>query len=132
MDDHSEGIQSEKPIPPWEQPGLDCEPHRGEQPDFFRRDCEPHRGELLRLLGIASLIVGCMTFPCASVPALVGIPLGLTTWFLARRDLAKMHQGRMDHAGERLTYEARSNALIGVALSVLGIAIMAALVLVSV
>jgi hypothetical protein len=81
------------------------------------------------MLGITSLIAGCITCPCAAVPALVGIPLGLTTWFLARRDLAKMHNGRMDPAGERLTYEARSNALIGVAFSILGTTIWAALML---
>ena len=97
MNDHREGIQADKPVPPWEQPGC------------FRRDCEPHRGDMLWWLGCASFILGNLALvPCfVGLPNLLGTPLGLTTWMLARSDLAKMQKGVMDPRGEKITAEAR-------------------------
>jgi hypothetical protein len=86
MDEHREGIQAEKPVQPWERPGC------------FRRDCEPHRGDMLWWLGCAGFVLGNLAMiPCfAGLPNLLSIPLGLTTWMLARSDLAKMQKGVMD------------------------------------
>jgi hypothetical protein len=51
MGEHREGIQADKPIPPWEQPGC------------FRLDCKPHRSPLLSVMGIASGILGGFAIP---------------------------------------------------------------------
>lgn len=69
MDDHREGIQADKPVPPWELPGC------------FRLDCEPHRGDMLKRLAIAGLIVGQATV-CLPFLLVVGIPLSVITWYL--------------------------------------------------
>jgi hypothetical protein len=110
MDDHREGIQAEKPLPPWEQPGC------------FRRDCEPHRGDLLWWLGFASLFLGFLALvPCCGwIPGLVGIPLGLCSRYLAKGDLAKMRAGRMDPSGEGITASALALSNNGLGFSILG------------
>jgi hypothetical protein len=90
-----------------------------------RRDCAPHRGPWLLLLasvngfGIAVAVVawmlGWMLFDrpmrLEVNPAAFGflgygllvlcLPLGLFTWVLAARDLARMRGGDMDPAGLR-------------------------------
>jgi hypothetical protein len=84
-------------VPPWERPGA------------VRRDCEPHRGEVLHWLTGACVLWGLLSFvPCLlGLPGLIGVPLGLTTWQLARHDLAQMRAGLMDPQGERMTEDAR-------------------------
>jgi hypothetical protein len=42
MDDHRDGIQTDKPIPPRERPSC------------FHMDCEPHRGNFLWWLACAT------------------------------------------------------------------------------
>jgi hypothetical protein len=95
------GIQANKPLPPWEHPGC------------FRLDCKPHRGTLLVWMAAASVA-------CSAV--LLGplvLPLTLTTWWLARRDLARMREGMTDPSGEQRTVCARY--LCGVALLLTGL-----------
>lgn len=110
MDDHREGIQADKPIPPWERP------------DYFRLDCAPHRGRLLWWLGFVSLSLGLLALvPCCGwLPGLVGIPLGLCSRYMAKRDLARMGAGRMDLAGEGITATALSFSSNGLWFSILG------------
>ena len=92
---------------PWEQPGA------------FRLDCEPHRGPLLSWLGEVSVALGCLcTAPCLfGIPGLIGLPLGLTTLMLARRDLARMNQGLVDPSGKGLTRRALRSGIWGLVLS---------------
>jgi hypothetical protein len=96
------GIQAERPLPPWELPGA------------FRLDCEPHRGNLLWWMGAASVTCGVVPLVGLGVLALA---LGLTTWYLARHDLAQMRKGLMDPSGERLTRNARDGSIVAVVLA---------------
>jgi hypothetical protein len=50
---------------------------------------------------------------CLAVPAFVGLVLGAAVWLVGRRDRALMAAGRMDPAGERLTWDAQTTAAIG-------------------
>jgi predicted RNA-binding Zn-ribbon protein involved in translation (DUF1610 family) len=85
-----------------------------------RRDCEPHRGTLVMVLGILSTVFATMG-PCLyGVPALlIGLPLGIVSWVLARRDLAKMKAGTMDPDGYGQTQAGMICGIIGTILSVL-------------
>jgi hypothetical protein len=82
---------------PWEGPGSD------------RRDFEPHRGKLLITLGQTARGLGFLSF-CLLLPALLGLPLGLLVWGLARHDLIKMERGAMDPNGVVETEWARAYA----------------------
>jgi hypothetical protein len=97
MSDHREGIQANKPIVPWERPGC------------FLRDVEPHRGEILKVMAILGLIVSQMSM-CLPVLLLIGMPLNVITWYLAKLDLAKMSKGRMEPSGEKVTTDAKRTA----------------------
>jgi hypothetical protein len=66
--------------------------------------------------------MGRVSFHCALcfIPLLVcfplavfGLPLGLTTWLMARRDLAKMRAGEMERQGEKETLQAERDGLFG-------------------
>ena len=92
---------------PWEGPG-------------GRRDAEPHRGGLLRALGLTSLVLGGLA-PVLVVPALVAVPLGLTVWAVARRDLRQMAAGAMDPAGWDQTKAGRNCGALGAVLSLLAV-----------
>jgi hypothetical protein len=94
----------------------------------MRLDCEPHRGQLVRLLGTTSLVLGVLSF-CGGVTGLVGLPMGVVAWKMARDDLAKMQAGLMDRRGERKTRRGGDNAVFGVLLSLLFVAVYALLVL---
>jgi hypothetical protein len=85
-----------------------------------RHDCEPHRGDFLWLLGTASLVCGVLS--CfLLLPGLVGLPLGVATLAMARRDLGRMKAGRLDPTGRERTEWAQNNARVGVGLSLTGI-----------
>src|SRR5690348_3912658 len=90
--------------PPWEEPGA------------VRRDATPHRGELLSLLGKASLGCGVLSI-LLGVAAVVGIPLGLITVFMANRDLLRMWEGTMDPRGREQTELARRRGEYGAVMS---------------
>ena len=94
------------------------DPRPWQEPGAVRRDCEPHRGEMLRGLGILSVV---MPFTALLVSPLIGfiagVALGLTVWVLAGRDLARMDAGQMDPDGRRLTRSARRLGLAGVLVS---------------
>jgi hypothetical protein len=120
MDDHREGIQIEKPIPPWERPGC------------FRLDCEPHRGNLLWWLASAGFILGLFAlFPlCGLIPGLLGIPFGLCSRHIAKADLAKMQAGLMDPAGEAVTSWAEKVSTEGLVYSIFGMVVWGGMVLI--
>ncbi len=94
----------------------------------MRLDCEPHRGDLVRLLGTASLVLGVLAI-CGGVTGLVGLPLGIVAWKMARDDLAKMRAGTMDRRGEKKTRRGGDNAVFGLLLSLLFVAVYALFVL---
>ena len=80
-----------------------------------RRDVEPHRAGLLQWFATVSSIFGAAS--CALVvPLVVAIPLGIVTWSLAARDLARMRRGLMDRTGMARTRTARDTAALGVLL----------------
>ncbi len=97
---------TDRPGPPWELPG------------GFRRDCEPHRADLLlRLSGASRLCCLLALVPCfAGLPALFAVALGLTTYALARRDLALMRKELMGPSGEADTRLALEDGLCAVLL----------------
>ena len=93
---------------PWERPGMP-----------IRRDCEPHRAGLILALGIISIVVGALG-PCLSgLTTLIALPLGITTWVLASRDLRKMRTREMDPAGMSQTNSGRICAIVGTSLGCL-------------
>jgi hypothetical protein len=102
--------------PPWQRRGA------------MRLDCEPHRGGLVRLLGTASLVLGVLAL-CGGVTGLVGLPMGVVAWKMAREDLAKMRAGLMDWHGEPKTRQGGDMAVFGVLLSLLFVGIYALLAL---
>jgi predicted RNA-binding Zn-ribbon protein involved in translation (DUF1610 family) len=85
-----------------------------------RRDCEPHRGALVMVLGILSTVFATMG-PCLyGIPALlIGLPLGIISWVLGARDIAKMKAGTMDPDGRGQTQAGMICGIIGTILSVL-------------
>ncbi len=87
------GIQSEKPAPPWRPPH--CPP----------LVCEPHRGTWMKWMGVACLLIGLISTTPLPV-GILGIPLCLATGRMARCDLKKMKEERMDRGGEAATVEA--------------------------
>ena len=95
---------------------------RWEQPYAFHRDCEPHRARLLKRVALASVLLGLLS-GCLLLPAAVGLPLGLTVWVVAGRDLARMRAGRMDPGGVEETSRAREYASVGAVLNLLTLAL---------
>jgi hypothetical protein len=67
----------------------------------------PHRGPLILVLGILSLITGCL-----------GLIFGPIAWSMGTGDLAAMQAGRMDPQGRELTNAGRICGIIGTAISV--------------
>jgi DNA-directed RNA polymerase subunit RPC12/RpoP len=91
-----------------------------------RRDGEPDRGRLLLALGSASAIAGAGAV-CFGYTAVISVPLGLTVWILASRDLKRMENGSVDPRGRGLTRRARTAAKSGVFFGVLLVAVFMAL-----
>ncbi len=85
-------------------------------------DCEPHRGRLLLPLGRVAFACGVLS-AFAVVPALIGLPLGVAVYVLARGDLVRMGTGRMDPEGKEQTGDAASFAALGLVFSGLALAI---------
>jgi hypothetical protein len=84
-------------------------------------DYEPHRGGLLELMGFFSIIAGILSILIPFPVVVVGLPLALTTWLMARSDLAKIHKGLMDPYGEWPTIGARTASLTGLVLNLLSV-----------
>ncbi len=85
-----------------------------ERPWGIRRDCEPHRGPLLAALGTAGKWCGVLSLSvCVLVPSLVGLPLSVTAWSLARRDWDRMRAGLMDPCGRNQVEAALHDAIAG-------------------
>jgi hypothetical protein len=100
-------LTAEEVFQPWELDGRS------------RCDCLPDRAWLLTPLARASVLAGGLSFLCF-LPAAVGLPLGVVTASLARRDLDAMAAGDMDQRGYHATRKAWSDARAGAVLSLLG------------
>jgi DNA-directed RNA polymerase subunit RPC12/RpoP len=85
----------------------------------IRRDGEPHRGRLLFTLGAVSAITGALSACTLGYLAVVSVPLGVTVWALASRDLRRMADGSVDPQGHARTRHARTAAWSGIAFGVL-------------
>jgi hypothetical protein len=72
-------------------------------------------------MAILGLMVSQVTM-CLPFLLMIGMPLNLTTWYLARLDLAKMRKGLMDRGGEKVTAEARQTAGFAFALGLFWVA----------
>jgi hypothetical protein len=92
-------------LQPWDRAGA------------VRRDCEPHRAHLLLVLGYAGAACGLLS--CLFLPGLGAVVLGIAVEAMARTDLAKMRQGRMDPAGKAATERGRAWADLGGSLGAL-------------
>src|SRR5262249_6927799 len=95
----------------------------------FRMDCVSHRGEILTGMAILGLIVSQLSM-CLPLLLVIGMPLNVTTWYLARLDLAKMSKGLMDPGGQKVTTEAQRSAVFAFAIGILWGLIWAMLLLV--
>jgi hypothetical protein len=95
------------------------EPRPWEQPGAVRKDVAPHRGQLLRALANVSLTCGVAGL-VLGVPAVLALPLGITTCVLANRDLERMGSGRLDPRGRVETWSACRRGEQAVALSLMG------------
>jgi hypothetical protein len=90
----------------------------GEGPGEVRRDAEPHRGHVLVVLGAVSLWCGLLSFLLV-VPSLLGLPLGVAVFVMARRDLGKMRAGRMDCRGVQTTAHGHNLGFAGVVINLI-------------
>jgi hypothetical protein len=99
----------------------DLEPEAGPRTARMgpRRDWLPHRGKLLLVLGNISLALGGLSLCTVGIGSPLAVGLGLTTWFLAQRDLEEMRAGRMDPAGQSSTEAGRAGGLVGSLLGLL-------------
>jgi hypothetical protein len=61
-----------------------------------RRDADDHRGGVLMAMGNLTLLAGGLSLCLFGGGLLIALPLGLTTWAMANRDLARMQTGEMD------------------------------------
>ena len=68
-----------------------------------------HRGGLILTMGIFALLL--------SAPYVIGIPLQILTWILAKRDLKEMNDGMRDPDGRTLTKTGRILSMVGFAIS---------------
>jgi hypothetical protein len=79
-------------------------------------------------MAILGLIVSWVSM-CLPLLLVIGMPLDVTTWYLARLDLAKMSKGLMDSAGQKVTAEAEETAGFAFVLSLLWVMIWAMFIL---
>jgi cytochrome c oxidase assembly factor CtaG len=83
----------------------------------------------LKGLAIAGLIISQVSM-CLPPLLVIGIPLNVTTWYLARLDLSKMSKGRMDPSGQKVTTDAKHTAVFAFAIAIIWIATWSMLILV--
>lgn len=69
----------------------------------------PHRGVMILVFGILGLLL-CVIF-------------GIVAWVMGNSDLRLMEQGQMDPSGEGMTRAGKILGIIGVALTIVGLAI---------
>jgi hypothetical protein len=97
-----------------------CEERPWGGPGNPRRDCLPHRGNWLMRLASVTMACGILSF-LLFLPVLVGIPLGIATIDMARRDLKQMDAGSLDPQGRKFTSKALRRAGVGALLNILGL-----------
>jgi len=101
---------------------------------------KPHRGNLILITGILSLLLEAASlglvvlvvkvfcnptkpagsgsvFLQALAVSVVGSAFGFLAWWMARRDLHKMHVGRMNRSGRGRTNGGRVCGIIGMAIA---------------
>jgi hypothetical protein len=88
-----------------------------------RRDCEPHRGGVLVFLANLSLTYGALSL-FTLLPSFIGLPLGIVTGVLARKDLSLMAKGLMDPAGRDQAEMARIRSAYAIVLCLISWACM--------
>ena len=109
-----------------------------EKQEFVRITYKPHWGTILLAMGVISIPLSFPFFLCSVIYAstnpppdfflflislaLPGLFLGLSTWLMARHDLAKMGKGLINPAGKALTRQAELLAIWGINLCLLGLA----------
>ena len=74
---------------------------------------------MLLLLGGTAAVLGCAAVGLAA-PGVVALPLGMTIWVTARRDLIEMREGRRDPTGAARTDAARQWAMLGTLATIAG------------
>jgi hypothetical protein len=89
-----------------DQPSVNEDPRPWEVSPHLRRDAEPHRSGLLFVLGFMALIFGALGVTLV-FPILLALPLGVTVYVLAGRDLAQMKTGHRDLRGKAMAEHAR-------------------------
>jgi hypothetical protein len=97
---------------------MEDRPWEGDGP--LRFDFEPHRGRLLLTLAVLGLWMGVATLFVGGACGPLGLPLSITTWLLARRDLRRIRAGSVDPTGEQELADAREGAFGGIMLNGLG------------
>src|SRR5262249_36177024 len=100
--------------------GLEDDAQPSETSPPLRRDLPPHPGNCLRAFAPVILLLSGAGAACL-YPAVLSIPLALLLWWAAARDLAMMRTGRMDPPGEKEVAEARTCALVSLALPFVGL-----------
>jgi hypothetical protein len=75
-------------------------------------DYPPHRAGLLFGLAMASWVLGVLSAG-SLLPSVLGLPLGVTAWLMARYDLARMRAGLLDPLRQRPTEVALGHARSG-------------------
>ena len=76
----------------------------------------------MKWMGVACLLIGIISTTPLPV-GILGIPFCLATGRMARSDLAKMKEGRMDRGGETATVEADIISGFGLWFSLFNIAV---------
>jgi hypothetical protein len=95
--------------------------HPWETSPQLRRDLPPHRGYLLKTIATIVVLLSAVTGPCFFLAFFLAIPPALLLWWAAANDLARIRTGRMDPHGQKETAEARTCALVSLALPFLGL-----------
>jgi hypothetical protein len=100
----------------------DEEGHPWERPDGpGRLDSEPHRGDLIRTLGIISIVCAPASIGGGLICLATGFGLGLTAWRMGSRDLALMRAAKMDRRGDTATRTGRILGIVGTGMNALGL-----------
>jgi hypothetical protein len=85
----------------------------------MRRDGFPHRARFIHGLGNVCVVAGCLSLCLMGLGSVVSVPLGITVWLMANRDLRLMDSGQMDPTGRPQTEDGRINAIVAVVLGLL-------------
>jgi hypothetical protein len=91
-----------------------------------RLDSEPHRANLIKTLGIMSIVCAPGVIGGGILAVALGLGLGIAAWLMARRDLTRMRAAQMDRRGEASTRAGRILGIVGTFLNVAALMLIAA------